>query len=67
MKMKKKMAKKKRKPTKYVTVKIPEGLAKKIDQMLKWDTSYTSRTDLIKDGVRRMYREMRQFHQKKKK
>ena len=43
---------------KYVTVKIPEGLARKIDEMQKKsEGDFTSRTDVIKYAVRLLYRE----------
>ena len=42
--------------TTYDTIKIPSGLTKKIDEMIKAsDHSYTSRTDIIKTCVRKMY------------
>lgn len=43
---------------KYITVKIPEGLAKKIDEMLeRSEGDFTSRTDVIKYAVRLLHRE----------
>ncbi len=39
----------------YDTIKIPEGLTKKIDELIKADPSYTSRTDVIKMAVRLLY------------
>jgi Arc/MetJ-type ribon-helix-helix transcriptional regulator len=43
---------------KYITIKIPEGLTKLIDEMISAKNStYTSRTDVIKDAVRLLYRE----------
>lgn len=45
------------KNTKYDTIKIPEGLTQKIDELLKVDKSFTSRTDVIKYAVRLLYRE----------
>jgi metal-responsive CopG/Arc/MetJ family transcriptional regulator len=48
------------KNTKYITVKIPEGLADKIDEIMENDTDFTSRTDVLKDCVRRRYDEMKQ-------
>lgn len=42
--------------TKYDTIKIPEGLTKEIDTLVKAE-KYTSRTDLIKFAVRLLYRE----------
>lgn len=42
--------------TKYVTVKLPEGLIIIIDN-LKIERAYTSRTDVIKDSVRLLKRE----------
>lgn len=47
-----------RKPTtnKYITIKIPEGLAEKIDLLIKESKGdYTSRTDVIKFAVRLLY------------
>lgn len=49
------MVKKKRKSNGYVTMKIPEGLAKKIDKSMKIDGSYTSRTDYVKMAVRDLH------------
>jgi Arc/MetJ-type ribon-helix-helix transcriptional regulator len=44
--------------TKYITIKIPEGLAKKIDEIVKQSKhDYTSRTDVIKFAVRLLYKE----------
>ncbi len=41
---------------KYVTIKLPEGTVKKIDEMIKESKGdYTSRTDVIKTAVRDMY------------
>ncbi len=47
-----------RKPVshKYDTCKIPEGLTKKVDELLEIDDSFTSRTDVIKHAVRLLYR-----------
>ncbi len=43
---------------KYITVKIPEGLAAKIDQLVTESKGdFTSRTDVIKYAVRLLYRE----------
>lgn len=48
----------KRTNTKYDTIKIPEGLTKKIDQLVQdSEGDFTSRTDLIKYAVRLLYRE----------
>lgn len=44
--------------TKYDTMKIPEGLTRKIDEIIKGgDHDFTSRTDVIKYAVRLLYRE----------
>jgi Arc/MetJ-type ribon-helix-helix transcriptional regulator len=44
--------------TKYDTIKIPEGLTKKIDELVKASKGdFTSRTDVIKYAVRLLYRE----------
>lgn len=41
---------------KYDTIKIPEGLTAKIDQLIKDSNhEYTSRTDVIKMAVRLLY------------
>lgn len=51
-----------RKPTgiKYDTVKIPEGLTKKIDELLKQEKGdFTSRTDVIKTAVRNLYKQLK--------
>ncbi|MBT3463981.1 hypothetical protein HN789_04925 [archaeon] len=43
---------------KYITVKIPEGLARKIDDLAKESQGdFTSRTDVIKYAVRLLFRE----------
>ena len=42
--------------TKYDTVKIPEGLTRKIDEMVKDSNGdFTSRTDVVKYAVRLFY------------
>jgi len=42
--------------TKYITIKIPEGLARKIDEMvLESKSDFTSRTDVVKYAVRLLY------------
>jgi metal-responsive CopG/Arc/MetJ family transcriptional regulator len=38
--------------TEYVTIKIPESLAKEIDALLK-AKGYSSRADFAKDAIRR--------------
>jgi len=44
--------------TKYDTIKIPEGLTRKIDELvMKSEGDFTSRTDVIKYAVRLLYRE----------
>lgn len=44
--------------TKYDTIKIPEGLTNKIDQLIKESNNdFTSRTDVIKYAVRLLYGE----------
>ena len=44
--------------TTCVTVKIPKGLAEKIDEMIENSSDYTGRTDVIKDSVRRRHEEI---------
>lgn len=49
-----------RKPTnnKYDTIKIPEGLTRKIDELIRDSKGdFTSRTDVIKTAVRLLYRD----------
>jgi Arc/MetJ-type ribon-helix-helix transcriptional regulator len=41
--------------TKYDTIKIPEGLTSKIDELIKLNPDFTSRTDVIKYAVRLFY------------
>ena len=42
--------------TKYITIKIPEGLARKIDELVtESDHDFTSRTDVVKYAVRLLY------------
>ena len=44
--------------TKYDTIKIPEGLTRKIDELIEESKAdFTSRTDVIKYAVRLLYRE----------
>lgn len=44
--------------TKYTTIKIPEGLTRKIDTLIKESQNdFTSRTDVIKTAVRIYYEE----------
>ncbi|MBN2367860.1 hypothetical protein JXC34_02500 [Candidatus Woesearchaeota archaeon] len=44
--------------TKYDTIKIPEGLTAKIDEMIEDSKGdFTSRTDVIKYAVRLLYKE----------
>lgn len=41
---------------KYITIKIPEGLTRKIDDMVKESKGdFTSRTDVVKFAVRLLY------------
>ena len=41
---------------KYDTIKIPDGLTKKIDELIKESLGdFTSRTDVIKYAVRLLY------------
>ena len=41
---------------KYDTIKIPEGLTRKIDELVKDSIGdFTSRTDVIKYAVRQLY------------
>lgn len=45
-----------RKKIKYDTLKIPEGLTKKIDEMIaNSDNDFTSRTDVVKYAIRLLY------------
>ncbi len=47
--------------TKYDTIKIPEGLTRKIDILVKDSKGdFTSRTDVIKYAVRLLYREKKE-------
>ncbi|MEM4397444.1 MAG: ribbon-helix-helix domain-containing protein [Candidatus Woesearchaeota archaeon] len=40
----------------YITIKLPEGTVKKIDEIIqKSDGDFTSRTDVIKTAIRDMY------------
>ena len=44
--------------TKYDTLKIPEGLTKKIDELMELEKGdFTSRTDVVKYAVRLLYKE----------
>jgi Arc/MetJ-type ribon-helix-helix transcriptional regulator len=44
---------------KYDTIKIPEGLTLKIDQIIsESEGDFTSRTDVIKYAVRLLYKEL---------
>lgn len=44
--------------THYDTIKIPEGLTRKIDELIeKSDGDFTSRTDVIKYAVRLLYKD----------
>lgn len=48
--------------TKYDTLKIPEGITRKIDEMVadsKHD--FTSRTDVVKYAVRQLYEKKKAF------
>lgn len=48
----------KRYGTVYDTIKIPNGLTKKIDELIKQSNNdFTSRTDVIKFAIRLLYRE----------
>lgn len=48
---------------KYDTIKIPEGLTAKIDELVKDSKGdFTSRTDCIKHAVRLLYREKKGVH-----
>ena len=55
----------------YDTIKIPEGLTRKIDELIKESRGdFTSRTDVIKFAVRQLYekmaaKEVRTFFQRK--
>lgn len=42
--------------THYDTIKIPEGLTRKIDELIELNKGdFTSRTDVIKTAVRKLY------------
>ena len=44
----------------YTTIKIPEGLTVKIDELIeKSNGDFTSRTDVIKYAVRILYNDMK--------
>ena len=44
--------------TRYDTCKIPEGLTKKIDELIEMsEHDFTSRTDVIKYAIRLLYRD----------
>ena len=50
---------------KYVTLKVPDGLADKIDELIKLsEGDFTSRTDVVKYAVRLLYREKMELHGK---
>jgi len=40
------------KETRYTTFKIPEGLAKKIDECLKRHPEYANRTEFVRTAIR---------------
>jgi len=43
---------------KYITIKIPDGLAKKIDELVAESKhDFTSRTDVIKFAVRLLHKQ----------
>ena len=45
---------------KYDTIKIPNGLTKKIDELIKESHGdFTSRTDVIKTAVRLLYNDLK--------
>lgn len=45
---------------KYITLKVPEGLVIKIDELVKESKGdLTSRTDCVKYAVRLLYREIK--------
>jgi Arc/MetJ-type ribon-helix-helix transcriptional regulator len=52
------MAKNRKTGTHYDTIKIPEGLTKKIDELIKKSKhDFTSRTDVIKFAVRLLHKQ----------
>jgi len=45
-----------REKTDYTSVKIPNGLASKIDELIDWsEGDFTNRTDVIKFAIRKYY------------
>ena len=49
--------------TKYTTIKIPEGLTRKIDNLIAESKGdFTSRTDVVKYAVRLLYSEKRNLY-----
>lgn len=40
------------KDTRYTTIKIPKGLAEKIDECLQSHSEYANRTELIRTAIR---------------
>ena len=40
------------KDTRYTTIKIPKGLAEKIDECLKKHPEYANRTEIIRTAIR---------------
>lgn len=46
------------KHTKYDTYKLPEGITSLVDEIIKGKGGFTSRTDVVKQAVRDLYRSM---------
>jgi len=44
-----------RRQNEYTTLKIPKKLAEMIDEFLDKNQTYTSRTDVVKDALRRYF------------
>ena len=49
------IANKKRRQNKYTTTKIPRALLDRIDEYIDEHPEYTSRSDLIKEALRRYF------------
>lgn len=48
--------------TEYVTIKIPKGLSRKIDELINQSQGdFTSRTDVIKYAVRLLYKDIKKI------
>jgi len=47
----------------YVTVKIPEELAEKLEDLVKYE-SYRSRAEIVNDAIRRFIEERKRLYSK---